>query len=288
MLIKRFVHTLMFAILSLFSAEVLGDEPTYTKTTSLPPLRITYDELQSVLDKSSKLIAAANASLPTDDFSERSQLKHAESQIEIPGHQLRGSGVKLPQFATELRYTATHYPRKSAPIATVSMIFYDNDRRLEVEGSSPEQVDAVFAALKGDFLNVSSPMGGSTFRFFSGYVLFVICSLVAVFSFLKWIGTKDHRAILPTLFALLGIYLLFALPFEEFLAGFSVSEFDPSFASRYGPELALAGLILTIAAIPLSYLLPKWFEKRSESSSPIQPSTPNPTLKGTRRKRRAP
>ncbi len=165
---RRFVIVMVLLMVSARAGTLLADEPTYTKTTSLPPLRITYDELQSALDKSARSLTTANASFRGDRVSESAQLKHGETQIEIPGHQLRGAGAKLPKLATEFRYTATQYPRSSAPVATVSMIFYDHDRRLEVEGASPEQVDAVFAALKSDFLAISSPMGGSWFRQMSG------------------------------------------------------------------------------------------------------------------------
>jgi hypothetical protein len=136
-------------------------------------------------------------------------------------------------------------------------------------------------------LGMSSPMGGFTFRFLAGYVLLIICVLVAVVGSLNWLATKDQRLILPILFACLGVLLLFALPFSEFLAGFSVSEFDPSFASRYAPELSVIGLILAVAGIPLSYLVPKWFAKQPQSNTPSAASTPNPSLKRTRRKRRA-
>ncbi len=114
------------------------------------------------------------------------------------------------------------------------------------------------------------------------------CFFVAVLGMLYWLATRDGRLILPILFACLGALLLFTLPFSEFLAGFSVSEFDPSFANRYGPELAMVSLIVAVAAIPLSYLVPKWFGTPPQSDSPSPTSTPNPSLKGTHRKRRAP
>jgi hypothetical protein len=76
------------------------------------------------------------------------------------------------------------------------------------------------------------------------------------------VPSRDKRTIFPFLFACLGIYLLVALPFREIFAGFSVSEFDPSSVSRYGPKLAVAGIILTIVALPISYMIPKWFATR--------------------------
>jgi hypothetical protein len=269
-------------------SKVLADEPTYTKTASLPPLRITYAELQSVLDKCAALLSSPSASPLEKPFSETVRLKHGETQVEIVGHQLQGAGAKLPKLATELWYTASRFPRSPAPVTTVSMMFYDYDRKITVEGQSPEQVDAVFATLKSDFLALSSPIGGSIFRAMTGVILLMICVLVALLGAPNWFATRDKRLITPVLLACLGITFLFVLPFDQLLAGFLVTEFDPSFASRYGPELSLLGVFLTLVGIPFSYLLPVWFAKPSEKDAALLDVTANPSLKGTRRKRRAP
>ena len=89
-------------------------------------------------------------------------------------------------------------------------------------------------------------------------------------------------------FALLSLGLLFFLPFEALFAGFSLSEFDPSFASRYGPEISFLGLVLGLVGIPLSYLMPRWLAKRSTAVPERTAAPPNKAIQGTRRKRRAP
>lgn len=273
------------------STSIFAEELVYTKTASLPPLRITYAELQTVLEKSVSLMASTNSVSSARPLSEKLRLKHGESQIEITGHQLDGSRANLPKVATELSYTASTPSRlfrdsENAPVASVSMTFYDFDRRLTVEGTRPEQVDAVFAALKSDLLALSSTLGGSTLRTMSGLTIFILCFLILVYGSLYWLSTRQRRLVPPILLACGGIGLLFVLPFELILAGFSVSKFDPSFATSYGPELSLLGVVLTLAAIPLSYLLPSWFAKPADVKS--SDVTANPSLKGTHRKRRAP
>jgi hypothetical protein len=265
-----------------------ADEPTYTKSASLPPIRITYLEMQSVLDKLALLMSSANASYATRPFTEKLRLKHGEVQVEISGHQLQGSKAKLPKVTTELVYTASAYSPDTVPIATVSLLFYDYDRKLTVEGRSPEQVDAMFASIKSDFLALSSPFGGSLFRNLSGNLVFIVCLNVALVGSLHWISTRQTSAVLPVAFALLSLGLLFFLPFEALFAGFSLSEFDPSFASRYGPEISFLGLVLGLVGIPLSYLMPRWLATRSTAVPERTAAPPNKTIQGTRRKRRAP
>jgi len=263
-----------------------ADEPTYTKSASLPPIRITYLDLQSVLDKLALLMSSANVSYATRPFTEKLRLKHGEFQVETSGHKLQGSKANLPKVATELVYTASAYPLDSVPIATVSLLFYDFDRKLTVEGRSPEQVDAMFASIKSDLLALSSPFGGSLFRNVSGSLVFIVCLYVTLFGSLHWLSTRQTSAVLPVAFALLSLGLLFFLPFEALFAGFSVSSFDPSFANRYGPEISFLGLVLSVVGIPLSYLVPRWLAKRSTAVPEPTAAPPNKAIQGMRRKRR--
>ncbi|HVS25943.1 MAG TPA: hypothetical protein VHE58_01330 [Burkholderiales bacterium] len=285
-LARTFIFLWFFCAVALCSV-ASADEPIYTKSASLPPIRITYLNLQSVLDKSASLMTSANAVSATRPFTEKLRLKHGEFQVEVSGHQLQGSKAKVPKVTSELVYTASAYALDAVPVATVSLLFYDHDRKLTVEGRSPEQVDAVFASLKSDFLTLTTPFGGSTFRTWSGVFIWIVCSTVALLGSLHWLSTRHSSAVLPTAFAYLSLGLLFFLPFEDFLAGFSVSEFDPSFASRYGPEISLGGLVLSVVGIPLSYLLPLWLKERSNPIPETMGVPPNKAMQGTRRKRRA-
>ena len=269
----------------IFSCLAIAEEPTYTKSTSLPPIRITYSELQSVLDKSAPLMLSANAAFATRAPTEKVRIKHGELQVEVVGHQLQGGNAKLPKIATELVYTASAYSLDTVPIATISLSFYDFDRKITVEGRSAEQVDAVFASLKSDFLALSSPFGGSLFRAYSGLFIFLLCLNVALVGVISWLATRRTTTVVPVAFAILSLVLLFTLPFEVILAGFSVSEFDPSLLNRYGAEISV---ILWVIGLPLSYLVPHWLEAKPSPAPVAAAVTPNKPMQGTRRKRRAP
>jgi len=126
-------------------------------------------------------------------------------------------------------------------------------------GRSAEQVDAVFASLKNDFLALSSPFGGLSFRSDVGVIIFLICIIVTVIGVLSWFDIRRTSTVVLVAFTILTVTLLFTLPFEVILAGFSVSEFDPYFLNRYGAEISI---ILWIISLPLSYFIPRWLEKK--------------------------
>jgi hypothetical protein len=280
---------LALAALALVSSALsAAEEPTYKKTASLPPIRVTYAELQGVIDKTASLLTIASGS-DAAPVAYKLQIKRGESQVDIDGRKLVGSTAKLPKLATELTYSArvqwNPFRGDTQPAVTsVEMTFYDFDRRITVEGRSPDQVDAVFAALKTELAGLSSPYGGRMFRELAGMLVVVFSGLVLGYGLPYWWTHRQRRLVLPLLLAALATTLVFLLPFNELLAGFSVSEFDPSFAARYAPELSVLGIILAIAGIPLSYLLPIWLQSGpTNRTEPTTKRTPGELTKPVRR-----
>ena len=64
----------------------------------------------------------------------------------------------------------------------------------------------------------------------------------------------------------MGLVLLFILPFEDLLAGFAIYQGEASSIVRYEPQIALIGLILTIAGMVLSFFIPTWRGAARKSS----------------------
>jgi hypothetical protein len=94
----------------------------------------------------------------------------------------------------------------------------------------------------------------------------------------NWVSTRQTGAVLPVAFALLSLSLLFSLPFEVIIAGFSVSEFDPSLLNRYGGEISI---FLWVIGLPLSYFVPRWLERKPVPVSEGAAVTPNKAMQGT-------
>jgi len=54
----------------------------------------------------------------------------------------------------------------------------------------------------------------------------------------------------------IGLVLPFRLPWERYLPGFALYQsYSRFFLIRYAPQIALLGLVATLAGIPLSYFL---------------------------------
>ena len=210
-------------------------------------------------------------------------IKSGETKVEMKGHSF--SGVNLPKKTTELDYRASIGPFDAAPITTVWLSLDDSRRQLTVEGYSPDQVDAHFASIKESLTHLSTFYGGSGFRMFGGMAVFFGCFIVASIGLSIWFTRPDRRLLGPVFVSVATMVLLFTLPFEEMLAGFLLSHADPTFFIQYGPEISFWSLVISIAAIPLSALIPGWLGPKlpSPDSSP-QPPTANNTLQRTRRK----
>jgi hypothetical protein len=237
------------ALLVICGFPALADT-NYSKTTELPPLRVSFAELQSALDKGSSLMNAANSSASA--WREELELRKGELRVKMSGHRLDPEGAKIPQSLDFFEYTAL--TRDPAPITRLALSFADYRRSLSVEGQSPEQVDAVFSALREDFSRLSTPVGGFTLRTFLG--LPAIWLLVVVLGGLAAAWALTHRRILllPVSICALLLTALLLLPLADLLAGFSAVRGDASFIVRYGPEISFWALVVGACAIPLSLL----------------------------------
>lgn len=259
--IMRNAILLISIIISMLRVSVVFAEPVYAKSASLPPIRVTYSDLEAVLTKASTFIIAANAS-GTGAFRETMNVQEGESSVEISGHSFKGANVQLLKIANQFRYGA-HWKwsdpwiDSNAPISNVTLDFSDFSRTVKVEGSSPEQVDALFALLKNDLIGLSAQLGGRSFRSTSGLVVFFLSFYSSIMFAVYLFRTKRLRLLWPLLFSLVTLILLIAIPFDRILAGFSLSELDPSFVVRYASEISLFGVLVSLVAIPLSYFLPK-------------------------------
>ena len=109
--IARFGLLLLFAfiVLSIFP---LSADINYSKTADLPALRISYGQLQSVLDKAASLIRSANGS--TSPIREELELQNADIKVAISGHRISAEDNKLPEYIDRFQFTA--YTTESKPI----------------------------------------------------------------------------------------------------------------------------------------------------------------------------
>ena len=230
--------------------------PNYSKTVELPPLRGSFEDLQAMLDKISSLVKAANKG--SSSWQEELHLRKGEQTIKMSGHRLVSEAVKIPPSIDSFDYTGriayTGRDREETnPINQVAISLHDYGRSISVEGQSPEQVDAVVSALQGDLSKFSISFGnfGKTFLtwpgrlfgpiLFLGWVLFLIWVI--------WVQTRRRILVVPAAICVVLLIALLILPLDELFAGFSAVRGEASLLVRYGPEITLCSLVLSLLGL---------------------------------------
>ena len=238
-------------------------QSNYSKTVEIPPLRISYAELQAVLDKGASLMSAANKSFHSLQREEM-RLQERELRVSIWGHQLEGD-ARLPKTLDRFEYIA--WTGNAAPVSRLNLSFSSYSRTLSVEGQGPDQVEAVFIALRDELSKLSTSIGGP---FFSALRVMLISILVFGLFFLVawwiWMQTRRRIIVAPTVLVLVLLVALIIVPVGELLSGFAVVRGDAPFIMRYGADISFWGLLLAILGTGLS-LIPLFLEKRGREAT---------------------
>jgi len=274
-MVLRIVQILL-VLLTVSGHPALADT-NYSKTVDLPPLRISFAELQDILNKGASLHTVANGSTPL--WREEIELRKGELRIKITGRRLDPDGAKIPKDIDSFEYTAV--TRDSASISRLALNFADYRRSLSVEGQSPEQVDAVFSALREDLSKLSTSVGGSGLKFFVGMpFIFILVSALIWLGF-AWLQMRRRILLVPISICTVFLLAVLLLPIDALLAGFSAVRGDASFIVRYGPEISFYGLVVGSGAILIS-LIPLFYGSTYKTKEPVL----NNVVKRSRRKRR--
>jgi hypothetical protein len=252
--------------------ELVEQKPQYTRTRELPALKISFADMQSILEKAANLLSAANVNPPKKKefyFRETLRLGTEPDEIHIAGHSFPAN-ARLPKAAYALSFT---YEWTDAPVSKLDLNLRDFARTLTVSGTAVDQVEAVSATLERD-LSQHSAIGGDMLRGLVRYFLFVIFLFAFVLSAGYCITRREWRALGMPIFSLLGLVLVIALPFEDLLAGFAVCQGESSALVRYAPEMAFVGFILTIAGFILSFLIPAWRDNAAQKKDKLPGPSP--------------
>jgi hypothetical protein len=227
----------------------------YSRTVELPPLQVSFENLQDILDKVSPLVNAANKD--SSNWQEELELRKGEQRVKMSGHRLKPGGAQIPQSIDSFKYTGqvrdTGRNHKETPITDVAISFYDYHRSVSVEGRSPEQVDAVISVLRDDLSKLSSPFGniGRNFLTWPGrFLLLIFLSgvlLPIIWGF--WVQTRRRILVVPAATCVVLLIALLVLPLDELFAGFSALRGETSLLVRYGPEIALYSLVLSLLGL---------------------------------------
>jgi hypothetical protein len=246
---------LISVCLSLATTRVIAKNTEFSQSHNLPPLRLAAADLDAILLRTRSLIAGANGPSGEHDSGRESvKLGVRGREIEIP-HLSTASRVAFPKELFRFCYT---YSRSDKPISSVTLDLDDYSRRVSVTGEAADQVQAISNLLEKDLLSYSTTIGGATFRHVAGVCLSVALLTSLIFSSAYWWNTRSYSAFGMLVCSVLGLLLLFLVPWHRYLAGFALYQsYSPFFLIRYAPYIAFLSLIATLVGIPLSYFLPR-------------------------------
>ena len=239
--------------LSLPTTSLTAKNAEFSANRTLPPLKLSAADLDTILRKTQTLVAAANGPA-SDEESARESVKLGVRghEIEIPHFSL-ASSVAFPREIFKFSYT---YNRPDKPISFVTIDLGDYSRRVSVIGEAADQVETISKLLENDLLRYSTAIGGAPFRKLAGVCLsLALLASLGVSSAYCW-KTGRYSALGMPICSALGLMLLFRLPWERYLPGFALYQsYSPFFLVRYAPQIALLSLAATLAGIPFSYFL---------------------------------
>ena len=239
-----------YALLAATQFSAKGRE--FSQDRDLPPLRLAAADLDSVLQKTHSLIAAANGpAAGQHSFRESVTLGIRGREIEIPHFSLANS-VAFPREVLRFSYA---YNQPDKPISSVRLDFGDYSRRVSVRGEAEDKVETITKLIKKDLLPYSATIGGAKCRRVIGACLSVVF-LTSILGSGYWWNARHRTALGMLVCSVLGLLLLLFVPWDRYFAGFALYQsYSPFFLIRHAPEISFLALMLALAGIPVSYFL---------------------------------
>lgn len=233
-----------FALLLLAAAPAFA-ATSYTKKVEIAALRVSYVDLQNILAKAASLMEAANGT--TEVGREKVTLKGDNHSIEISGHRFLSNEFRLPDRTDVFYYDASPWPPETQAITQISLYFTSNLRSLTVSGESPDQVDAIFSALRDDLNKLSTVVGGTLFGFVCTIAIFTL-SVIAAVELNEWWRTRKQKDGKWAITCGAAVAAILVATSSGAFTGFSAVHGDASFVVRYGPQFGFWSFVIAAFA----------------------------------------
>jgi hypothetical protein len=236
----------------LATASLFAKSTEFSENRSLPPLKLSAANLDTILHKAHAFIASANGPVAEASARESVKLGVRGREIEIPHFSL-ASSVAFPKQLFKFSYT---YNQPGKPVSSVTIDLGDYSRRVTVTGEAEGQVKTTSNLIEKELLRFSTTIGGVSFRRVAGWCLVVIFLASLGVSGAWWWRTRTYNALGMLICSTVGLLLLVLLPWDRYLPGFALYQsYSPFILIRYAPQIFFLILVAALLGIPLSYLL---------------------------------
>jgi hypothetical protein len=233
---------------------------TFEKNTSLPPLRMNYEDLNNILKSMRNQLVITLTAEEQDKLYQRIKISGADTTLEKEGNFILSKDDPLPDIGYELYY---NFSNKFGPIYEVTLFFRDYKRTISIKGNSQDAVESINLFLLNKLENKSTLFAGNTMRL-SVLIGLVVLSWIIIGSALN---KKELINSFRIVFILMGGIIIigsFILLFnDKTLSGFEIYKDSVSFIIKYSAEISFIALLLTILLFPIGiYINYKLSSKR--------------------------
>lgn len=243
---KRLVF--LFLVLFLLSAHsvVRSQEPEYTMEFSLLPIRMSVNDLSSLLSKINRFVLVTKAALPhsadrtINELALSDDVHRFQVSNDFSAHTLKSAP------STSLSASYTYRGLDSEPISRVSIELNEYNRKISVSGRSEEQVEALAQLMRSEMQAYETYWGGIQIRFL-GFLAF----------FIAFAGLMYFRHPIAKAGVLLfsGTWLFCFLFVTSLTPGAAIYKSSPSFFVRFAPEISFASLVAGVVGVLLTIFL---------------------------------
>jgi len=234
-------------------------QSNYSRYDTFRSLSFSYPELAGIIKDAEKFLQSVNGEPKNPrDVKKKIQIKKNGMQITFQTPDEMNTYEKKPEAAYEFSY---FYYNENGKISQVNLDFGDYMRKISIEGTDANQIDALFSLLKEKFEGRQSIFGGSIFRMVSFLGIFLF-----LFLYVTWTIDKGIKMILKGLVwaiaTLIGLGILY-FKFDLF-QGTAIYSGDASFIVRRSADIGLWGFLIGIFSVLLTY----YFSKKKANPSP--------------------
>ena len=217
------------------------DAPVFTRSSTVGPVGISQEQLIADIRKLEALAKTANAAIPPDKIEHSLILTDGVNSMRVPGDFTTTTLSGAPPVATSATFS---YRAMRAPVSNIEIRLHDLERRITVEGTSAEQVEAVANAAATAVSTNTILFGGFLHRSIAGVVILLIALALPGVAFLV------RQRAFKWAFNLSGPLLslsIWILPWDRWFPGTAVYRGDAAFIVRHAALISFVGLVATVA-----------------------------------------
>jgi hypothetical protein len=251
--LRRCVSPVLVSFVVLVGLSSMSGRPSeseYIRTEKFHAVRLTYDDLASLISRIHQFVGTADAGAPLDGYhSEVIVVSDRLSEVRIKNDFSLGAFAGAPQESSAARYS---YSRNSAPISTIDIYLNDYQRAVTVGGNSPDQVEALLSLLAELLHSRETYLGGFSFRTWSGVLLLLlVVALVYIGAHVLGQKGKPKAAVWLLVVGAFIAILISILPWENWFPGTAVFATSASFLVRYSAQISMIGTLASLIALSI-------------------------------------